>query len=248
MCARLVDRLTNAAIHRVWEYAKLRGRLSAANPGQYHFAHLGEGALIAFPPGSLFGEEWISIGPYTLVGEHVSLSVGWPGRNLGPDLVLRIGRGCSIGRGSHIVAHESIVLGDDVFLAPYVYITDQNHAYSDIDEPIGRQWPKNDAVTIGDGCWLGVGSTILPGTRLGRNVAVAAGAVVRGEFGDHCVLGGVPARVLRRYEPGTGWVAGSAAAGRAGPSRGPHAGPHAGPQHPKTNGSTPPPHRTEDES
>jgi acetyltransferase-like isoleucine patch superfamily enzyme len=207
MRAGPVDRFATAAVHRIWEFARRRGRLSAATPGRYRFGHIGEGALFAFPPGSLFGEEWMSIGPYTLVGELVSLSAGWPGLDLGPDPVLTIGRGCSIGRGSHIVAHESIVVGDDVFVGPYVYVTDQNHGYTDPDTPIGRQWPKNDAVRIGDGCWLGVGATILPGTRLGRNVAVAAGAVVRGEFGDHCVLGGVPARVLRYYEPGRGWVA-----------------------------------------
>jgi acetyltransferase-like isoleucine patch superfamily enzyme len=206
MTAGLLDRFANAAVHRTWEWAKRRGRLSAANPGRYRFGHLGEGALIAFPPGSLFGEQWMSIGAHTLVGEDVSLSVGWPGRELGPDPLLRIGQGCSIGRGSHIVTHESISLGDDVFVAPYVYITDQNHTYTGLDVPVGRQWPENDPVVIGDGCWLGVGATILPGTRLGRNVAVAAGAVVRGEFGDHCVVGGVPGRVLRRFEPGVGWI------------------------------------------
>ena len=47
--------------------------------------------------------------------------------------MLRIGDRCVIGRGSHIVAHYSIVIGDDVFTGPYVYITDQNHGYADPD-------------------------------------------------------------------------------------------------------------------
>jgi acetyltransferase-like isoleucine patch superfamily enzyme len=47
---------------------------------------------------------------------------------------------------------------------------------------------------------------ILPGTVLGRNVVVGAGAVVRGTFPDHCVIAGVPARIVRRYVPGSGWV------------------------------------------
>jgi len=73
-------------------------------------------------------------------------------------------------------------------------------------EVIGRQDPEDKPVTIGDGCWLGVGSVILPGTTLGRNVAVAAGAVVRGSFPDHCLIGGVPARVLRRHHGDeSGW-------------------------------------------
>jgi acetyltransferase-like isoleucine patch superfamily enzyme len=47
---------------------------------------------------------------------------------------------------------------------------------------------------------------VLPGTVLGRNVVVGAGAVVRGTFPDHCVIAGVPARIVRRYVPGSGWV------------------------------------------
>ena len=53
---------------------------------------------------------------------------------------------------------------------------------------------------------------VLPGTRMGRNTVVAAGAVVRGTFPDHCVLAGVPAKIVRRYVPGSGWLTGSAAA------------------------------------
>ena len=37
---------------------------------------------------------------------------------------------------------------------------------------------------------------------------VGAGAVVRGTFPDHCVIAGVPARIVRRYVPGSGWVDG----------------------------------------
>ena len=103
-----------------------------------------------------------------------------PGQDLGPVPLLRIGDRCVIGRGTHIVAHESIVIGDDVFAGPYVYITDQNHSYADPDAPIGRQWPANAPVSIGTGSWLGAGAIILPGSVIGRNVVVGAGSVVRG--------------------------------------------------------------------
>ena len=46
---------------------------------------------------------------------------------------------------------------------------------------------------------------ILPGARIGRNVVVAAGAVVRGEVPDHAVVAGAPARVVRRWTPEDGW-------------------------------------------
>jgi acetyltransferase-like isoleucine patch superfamily enzyme len=47
----------------------------------------------------------------------------------------------------------------------------------------------------------------LPGSVIGRNVVVAAGAVVRGKVPDHAVVGGVPAKVIREYVAGSGWAA-----------------------------------------
>jgi len=86
-----------------------------------------------------------------------------------------------------------------------VYITDQNHSYTDPDVPIGRQWPVNAPVRIGPGTWLGTGVVVLPGAVIGANVVVAAGSVVRGEFGDRCVLAGVPARVVKNFSAESGW-------------------------------------------
>lgn len=162
--------------------------------------------MIAFPVGALYGQAWIAVGSGTLIGSHVSLSAGMmPGHDLGDEPVLRIGDRCVVGRGSHIVAHHSIMIGNDVFTGPYVYITDQNHGYLDPDLPIGRQWPVNTEVSIGDGTWLGAGVIVLPGARIGRNVVVGAGSVVRGVLPDRCVAAGVPARVVREYVPGLGW-------------------------------------------
>lgn len=199
-------RVLHSAVHKGWEWVQKHGEISPATPGRRRFGHLGEGACIGFPVGSIYGEPWISIGAHTLIGTHVTISAGFvPGLDLGPDQIVRIGESCSIGRGTHIVGHQSIEIGDDVFTGPNVYITDQNHTYGDVEMPIGRQWPENNPVVIGDGCWIGTGAVILPGTVLGRNVAVAGGAVVRGEFPDHCVIGGVPAKVLRRYTEDEGW-------------------------------------------
>ena len=122
--------------------------------------------------------------------------------------VVRIGARCVIGRGSHIIGHWSIDLGDEIQTGPYVYITDQNHAYEDLVTPIGWQTPQEAAVRIGPGSWLGANAVILPGTVLGPHTVVAAGAVVRGEFPGHVVLGGVPAKVLRHYTPEGGWQPG----------------------------------------
>ncbi|GAA0412721.1 sugar acetyltransferase [Acrocarpospora corrugata] len=202
----ILRRAAGRLVHRGWGVLKTLGAVSPRSPAGYRFRRLGEGALLAFPVGAIFGEEWIEIGDHTLVGERVSISAGMgPGVDLGPDPIVRIGGSCSIGRGSHIVGHQSIVIGSHVFTGPYVYITDQNHVYDDPEVPIGRQWPRNNPVEIGDGCWLGAGAIILPGTRIGRQSVVAGGAVVRGEFPDHCVIAGVPAKIVRTFSEEEGW-------------------------------------------
>jgi acetyltransferase-like isoleucine patch superfamily enzyme len=202
----IVKRAVGRLAHRGWAYLREAAALSPGSTGGYRFRRLGEGACVSFPLGAIFGEAWIEIGDHTLIGERVSISAGMgPGVDLGPDSIVRIGRACSIGRGSHIVGHQSIDIGDDVFTGPYVYITDQNHVYDDPETPIGRQWPRNNPVSIGSGSWLGTGAIILPGTRIGRQSVVAAGAVVRGEFPDHSVIAGVPAKIVRRHSPERGW-------------------------------------------
>jgi acetyltransferase-like isoleucine patch superfamily enzyme len=119
--------------------------------------------------------------------------------------VVTIGRGCVVGRGTHIVGHWSIELGENIQIGPNVYITDQNHSYEDIDAPIGWQVPTEAPVSIGSGSWLGANAIILPGTTLGENTVVAAGAVVRGVFPPHVVIGGVPAKILKQHHPDHGW-------------------------------------------
>jgi acetyltransferase-like isoleucine patch superfamily enzyme len=192
-------------VHRAWRAVQKAGVVTADTPAGYRFAAFGRGSMLAFPVGSVYGERWIMVGEDTLIGMHVTISAGMvPGQDLGPVPVLRIGDRCVIGRGSHIVAHHSIQIGDDVFTGPYVYITDQNHGYSDPEIPIGRQLPTNTAVSIGSGTWLGAGAVILPGACIGRNVVVAAGSVVRGVIPDRCVAAGVPAKVVREYQPDLG--------------------------------------------
>ena len=99
-----------------------------------------------------------------------------------------------LGKGIGIVGHERIEIGDDIWTGHYVYVTDQNHGYEDLDLPIGTQLWKNEPVSIGSGSWLGHGAVVLPGSRIGAHVVVAAGAVVAGiEVPDRSVVAGVPA-------------------------------------------------------
>jgi acetyltransferase-like isoleucine patch superfamily enzyme len=206
--ARRRRALVADAIQGGWRRIQQAGVVTAESAAGRRFAAFGPGSLMAFPAGAVYGERWIEVGDQCMLAELVTLCAGMaPGHDLGPEPVLRIGDRCVIGRGSHIVAHHSIEIGADVFTGPYVYITDQNHSYADLEVPVGRQWPVNSSVRIGAGTWLGTGAIVLPGSTIGRNVVVAAGAVVRGKVPDYAVVGGVPAKVIREYVPGTGWAA-----------------------------------------
>lgn len=190
-----------------WAWMVRRGAIGPQSRRARRFGAFGENSAVTFPTLALYNEHYIHLGSGTIVGPQCSLSVGMlPGQRMVSDPVITIGDRCVIGRGSSIVGHLSITIGDDVFTGPNIYVTDQNHVYRDPDVPIGRQVPTEAAVEIGSGCWLGTGVVVLPGVTIGSNVVIGAGAVVNRDLPDHSVAVGNPARVVRRFLPDRGWV------------------------------------------
>ena len=181
----------------------LTSEWAAIGPGTRRadrFGDFGARSVICYPPTTIMNEEYIRIGEDTVIGPHVALSAGMaPGQTCITDPVVSIGDRCLIGRGSGIVGHLSIEIADDVFTGHYVYITDQNHGYADRDLPVSLQSMPERPVSIGPGSWIGHGSVVLPGTRIGRNVVIGANSVVRGEVPDFSIAAGVPAKVIKRY-------------------------------------------------
>jgi acetyltransferase-like isoleucine patch superfamily enzyme len=199
---------TGEAIRRLWDEVVRLGAIGPRSRRGRRFGHLGEGSAVCFPVAALFGEEYIRIGAGSMIGPYSSLSAGVsPGHVPDRDPVIEIGDRTVIGKGSGIVGHREIVIGDDVWTGHHVYITDANHGYDDVTMPIGLQFAAPRPVHIGSGSWLGHGAMVLPGATVGRHVVVGAGAVVTGELPDFTVAVGNPARVIRRYVLGEGWVA-----------------------------------------
>jgi acetyltransferase-like isoleucine patch superfamily enzyme len=195
-------------LHVAWRTVVRYGAIGPRHRVARRFAHFGAGSMIAFPPTVVFGEERIEVGDHTTIGPLATLSAGFPSQiGLVGDPVITIGDRCMLGKGIGIVGHERIEFGDDIWTGHYVYVTDQNHGYEDLELPIGTQLWKNEPVSIGSGSWLGHGAVVLPGSRIGKHVVVAAGAVVAGiEVPDRSVVAGVPARVIKRYVEGSGWT------------------------------------------
>ena len=190
-----------------WERVSHWAAIKQQSKRARRFRSFGASSAICFPPAALFGERYITVGAGTVIGPYSTLSAGVsPQHELGDVEVVRIGDRCLIGKGSGIVAHERVVIGDDVFTGHHVYITDANHGYEDVTTPPGRQFAPSQPVTIGDGAWIGHGAIVLPGAVVGRHTIVGAGSVVTGPLPDFCVAVGNPARVIRRYVNGR-WTA-----------------------------------------
>ena len=154
-------------------------------------------------PTTIFNERFITIGKDTLIGPDISLSAGMvPGQECITYPVVSIGDRCLIGRGSGIVGHFSIEIGNDVWTGHNVYITDQNHGYEDVTRPISHQSQPERAVKIGDGSWLGYGSVVLPGVTIGRHVVIGANSDVTHDIPDFSVAVGVPAKVIKTFVDG----------------------------------------------
>ena len=89
-----------------------------------------------------------------------------------------------------------VVFGDDVMIAPNVQIYTASHPLNPNERCSGLEFGKK--VVIGNKVWIGGGAIILPGVTLGDNVVVAAGAVVTKPFPDNVVIGGNPAKIIKK--------------------------------------------------
>jgi len=123
------------------------------------------------------------IGPsvHISVNSHASLFFG--------------GRGISTGSGitanSRIMVENFVSIGKDCIIAWDTFITDSNwHEIS------GQQ--RSVPTQIGDNVWISHGASVLKGSNIPSGCIVAAKAVVtHGNFQKNCLIGGLPARVLK---------------------------------------------------
>ena len=115
----------------------------------------------------------------------------------GTGSYIEIGDYSSIGANC-VIPHNTII-GKYVMMAPEVHIVQNNHEISDIKVPMCQQGPHySEPTIIEDDVWLGVRSIFTPGHRIGRGSVVAAGAVVTKDVEEYSIVGGNPARLIRK--------------------------------------------------
>ena len=90
---------------------------------------------------------------------------------------IQLGAGVYINRNCTIVSHENIIVGDHATIGPNVCIYDHDHNYRATEGGI-----ISTPVVIGKRVWIGAGSIILRGTKIGDDCVIASGSVVKGEI------------------------------------------------------------------
>jgi acetyltransferase-like isoleucine patch superfamily enzyme len=109
---------------------------------------------------------------------------------------VEIGRDVFLGYGSWINAGGGIVIEDEVQLAPYAVLIAGDHT---LKGDSYRFAPGDRApIRLCKGCWIGSHATVTKGVTIGAASLLAANAVATMSIPDHCIAGGVPARVLKQ--------------------------------------------------
>ena len=112
---------------------------------------------------------------------------------------LTLGRNVSINRGCHLSCSGGLSIGDDVAIGHNTSILTTEHGYRDAEIPIKNQPVSFAPVRIGDNVWIGARVVILAGVTIAEGTIVAAGAVVAKDVLEpNTLIGGVPARFIRR--------------------------------------------------
>jgi len=118
---------------------------------------------------------------------------------------LSIGDGTSIPKGATFYCTKApLTIGKKVIFGPKPTIITGDHRIDIqgkyiIDITDDEKLPENDQpVTIEDGCWIGANVTILKGVTIGHDSVVAAGSVVTKSCEPYSIIGGVPAKLIRK--------------------------------------------------
>ena len=183
--------------------AEIFRKESAWNRERSMFLKIGYRVYV-MPPYDIYGERFIELGNYFSAGPNLWLEAieKYGDQHFTPSII--IGENVSVQRNCHIGAIDRIIIGNGVLMGSNILITDHAHGDTSKEQnslaPGARPLYSKGPVVIGNNVWIGDNAVILPGVTLGDGCIVGAGAVVTKSFPAGCVIGGNPAKLIKKIE------------------------------------------------
>lgn len=187
---------------KTWLANHLRGNCNTIRSQRYA-CRLGNKTLLIGGELTIKGESYITINDYTRFDKGCIITA-WDrspdGGYFKPSI--QIGSECLFGEYNHITCVNEIIIGNNVLTGRWVTITDNSHGDSNyttlIIPPIMRPTISKGKVVIGNNVWIGDKATILPGVTIGDGAIIAANAVVTKDVPAYSVVGGNPAKIIKK--------------------------------------------------
>tara|TARA_B100000212_G_scaffold333754_1_gene303671 strand:- start:16 stop:618 length:603 start_codon:yes stop_codon:yes gene_type:complete len=91
-----------------------------------------------------------------------------------------------------------IFIGNNVLIGPNVVLRSSNHSFESTEIPVIEQGMKEGQIIVHDDVWIGSNAVILPNCEIGKGSIIAAGAVVTSNVDSYTIVGGVPAKLIKK--------------------------------------------------
>jgi len=153
----------------------------------------------------------ISLGDRTVIKEFAKIRGLGKGIEIGKDCYIdrnvllsthggriEIGDRCSINPNCCIYGHGGLKIGNYVRIAAGTIIIPANHGFEQIDIPICDQPLTKKGIVIEDDVWIGANCVITDGVVIGKGAIIGAGSVVTKDVEPYSIVGGVPARLIKK--------------------------------------------------
>jgi acetyltransferase-like isoleucine patch superfamily enzyme len=156
------------------------------------FGKIGEGTTVMLP-------FYCNTGVKTIIGKNTFINNNC---NFLDTDIIEIGDNTLLGPGVNVLTADHPVSTRERILPVDDDLEDENYSYIDekgnFDDSIEYTFVNTrKPVKIGDRCWIGANSIILPGVTIGNNVVIGAGSVVTKDIPDNVVAVGSPAKIIR---------------------------------------------------